>query len=225
VRARNKRSIRAAVVFPSRGRRMDKTIKERMVLVCQHLMKMLNLASEAFQKPTEKSFKEAEEVKDRILQYSSELTSFIVSKSPSSEKGKGWAKPYLSIASSFDRMAYNIEGILDQLRAKSENHILFSDGAVREVNDIFQEVMRLLEYLPNLITTGNKLLGQRIGEEGRSVFEIANAYSEEHEERLIQGICVPKHSPVYLGILESLKGVMAHTLEVSGKIVSISSQS
>lgn len=196
-----------------------------MVLVCQNLMKMLNLASMAFREPTGKSFKEAEEVKDTILQYSSELTSFIISKSPSSARGKGWAKPYLSIASSFDRMTYNIEGILERVRGKSENHILFSDGAVKEVNDIFQEAMRLLEYLPNLITTENKLLGQRIGEEGKSVFEIVNTYSEEHEERLIQGICEPKHSPVYLGILESLKGVMVHTLAVSGKIVSISSKS
>jgi Na+/phosphate symporter len=204
---------------------MDKEIKGKMVLVCQNLMKMLNLASAAFREPTGKCFKEAEEVKDTILQYSSELTSFVISKSPSSEKGKGWAKPYLSIASSFDRMTYDIEGILERVRGKSENHILFSDGAVKEVNDIFQEAMRLLEYLPNLITTENKLLGQRIGEEGKSVFEILNTYSEEHEERLIQGICEPKHSPVYLGILESLKGVMVHTLEVSGKIVSISSKS
>jgi len=190
-------------------------------MVCQHLMKMLNLASEVFRKPTEKSFKEAGAVKDRILQYSSELTSFIISKSPPSEKGKGSTKPYLSIATSFDRMAYNIEGILDRLRAKSEKHILFSERAVKEVNDIFQETIRLLEYLPNLITTENRLLGQRIGEEGRSVFEIANAYSEEHEERLIQGVCEPEHSPIYLGILESLKGVTVHALEVSGKIVSI----
>jgi Na+/phosphate symporter len=200
---------------------MDKEIKEKMVMVCQHLMKMLNLASEVFRKPTEKSFKEAGEVKDRILQYSSELTSFIISKSPPSEKGKGSTKPYLSIATSFDRMAYNIEGILDRLRAKSEKHILFSERAVKEVNDIFQETIRLLEYLPNLITTENRLLGQRIGEEGRSVFEIANAYSEEHEERLIQGVCEPEHSPIYLGILESLKGVTVHALEVSGKIVSV----
>ena len=205
--------------------RMDKEIKEDMVRVCQHLMKMLNLASEAFRKPTEKSFKEAEEAKNRILQYSSELASFIISKSPSREKGKGSAKPYLSIASSFDRMTCNIEGILDRLRAKSGKHILFSERAVKEVNDVFQETIRLLEYLPNLIATENKLLGQRIGEEGRSVFEIVNTYSEEHEERLIQGICEPEHSPIYLGILESLKGVTVHILEVSGKIVSISSKS
>jgi Na+/phosphate symporter len=204
---------------------MDKEIREKIILICQSLMKMLELAFERFRRPTENSFKEAERVKDKIHQYSSELTGFIISKSPSSEKGREWAKPYLSIASSFDRMTYNIEGIFDRLRAKSQNHILFSDRAVKEVNDVFQEAMRLLENLPNLITTQNKLLAQRIGEEGRSMFKIANGYSEEHEERLIQGICVPKHSPIYLGIIESLKGIMVHTLEVSGKIVSLSSKS
>ena len=99
-------------------------------------------------------------------------------------------------------MTYNIEGILDRLRAKSEKHVLFSEQAVKEVNDMFQETIRLLEYLPNLITTENKLLGQRIGEEGRSVFEIANVYAEEHEERLIQGICEPRN--IRLFILASL---------------------
>jgi Na+/phosphate symporter len=204
---------------------MDKEIKEKMILVCQSLMRMLELAFEGFRRPTEESFKEAEEFEDKIHEYSSELTGFIISKSPSSEKGREWAKPYLSIASSFDRMTYNIEGILDRVRGKSENHILFSDQAVKEVNGAFQEAMRLLENLPNLFTTESKSIAQRIGEEGRSMFKIADGYSEEHEERLIDGICVPKHSPIYLGIIESLKRVMVHTLEVSGKVVSVSSKS
>ncbi len=204
---------------------MDEEIKEKMVLLCQTISKMLELAFEGFRKPTGKPIQEAMEIKDKIHHCSSELTRSVVSKTPSSEKGREWAKPYLSITSSFDRMTYNIEGILDCLRAKAQNHILFSDRAVKEVNDVFQEAMRLLENLPDLILTQNKLLAQKIGEEVRSMFKIANGYSEEHEERLIQGICVPKSSPIYLGIIESLKGVIGHTLEVSGKLVSLSSQS
>jgi len=204
---------------------MDKEIKGKMILVCRSLMKMLQLAFEGFQKPTEKFFEEAEEFEDKIYGYSSELTSFIISKSPSSEKEKEWVKPYLSIASSLGRLTHNIQGILDRSRGKYENHILFSDQALKEVNDVFQETMRLLENLPNLLTTESKSLAQRIGEEGRSMLKIAEAYSEDHEERLINGICVPKHSPLYLSIIESLKGVMVHTLAVSGKIVSLSTKS
>ena len=204
---------------------MDKEIKGKMILVCRSLRKMLQLAFEGFQKPTEKFFEEAEEFEDKIYGYSSELTSFIISKSPSSEKEKEWVKPYLSIASSLGRLTHNIQGILDRSRGKYENHILFSDQALKEVNDVFQETMRLLENLPNLLTTESKSLAQRIGEEGRSMLKIAEAYSEDHEERLINGICVPKHSPLYLSIIESLKGVMVHTLAVSGKIVSLSTKS
>jgi Na+/phosphate symporter len=201
---------------------MDKEIKEKIVPVCESLKEMLALAFDGFRKTTDESFKDGEEVKDKLHHYSSELTSFIISKSPSAERGREWAKPYLSIASSLDRMAYNIEGILGRLGIKSQKHILFSDQAVKEVNDVFQEAMRLLENLPNLIATENKVLAQRIGEEGRVILKIANGYSEVHEERLIQGICVPRSSPIYLGMIESLKGVIVHILEVSGKIVSLS---
>jgi len=82
----------------------------------------------------------------------------------------------------------------------------------------------LLGDLPSLFTTEDKSLAQRIGEGGRSVIKMADAYSDEHEERLIDGICVPEHSPIYLSILESLKGVTVHTLAVSGKIVALSSK-
>jgi Na+/phosphate symporter len=204
---------------------MDREIREKIILVSQSLIGMLKLAFEGFQSPTERFFKEEAEFEDKIYEYSSELTSFIVSKSPSSKKGKEWVKPYLSIASSMGRLTYNIQGILDRVRGKSENHILFSDQAVKEVEDAFQKAIRLLENLPNLLTTESKSLAQRVGEEGWSMLKIVDAYSEDHEERLINGICVPKHSPLYLSIIESLKGVMVHTLAVSGKIISLSSKS
>jgi Na+/phosphate symporter len=104
---------------------------------------------------------------------------------------------------------------------KVQQQILFSDHAVKEINEVFQEAMELLETLPRLINSQDKALAKHIGEMGRSVFKIANGFSEEHENRLIQGICLPKSSPIYLGILESLKGVILHTLEVSGKIASL----
>jgi len=204
---------------------MDKEIKEKMILVCQNLMRMLKLAFEEFQRPTEESFREVEEFEDKIYETSSELTGFIISKTPSTEKEKERIKPYLSIAASLGLLTYNIQSTLDRVRGKFENHILFSDQADKEVNDLFQETMELLKNLPDLFATESKSLAQRVGEQGRSMFKIADGYSEDHEERLINGICVPKHSPLYLGIIESLKGIIVQTLAVSGKIVSLSSKS
>ena len=195
-----------------------------MILVCRSLMKMLELAFEGFQSPTERFFKKEAKFEDKIYEYSSELTSFIISRSPPSKKGKEWAKPYLSIATSMGRLTYNIQSTLDRVRGKSEHHILLSDQAVKEINDVFQKAIQLLKNVPTLLATESKSLAQRIGEEGWSMLKVADIYSEEHEERLINGICVPQHSPLYLSIIESLKGVMVHTLAVSGKIIALSSR-
>lgn len=201
---------------------MDREVAEKMCLVCQSLIKMLERSFQGFKKLSEESFSKVEEARKEVQQQSTELANLIVSKSNMPDYGKEWARPYLSMASSFDRMAYNIDGILDRLRAMTREHVVFSDRAIREVNDVFQKAMDLQESLPDLILNQDLHLAQHIGEQVRSVFKIANGFSEEHEERLIQGICMPKSSPMYLGILESLKGIFAHILEVSGKVVSLS---
>jgi len=207
------------------GKKMDKELEEKMIQACEGLIKLLKMVFQGFRMPSEKSIMDAEEFKKEVQGYFTELTNFIVSKSSSSGEKKDQTKPFLSMASSFDRMTHNMEGIMNQLKILVQEHMGFSDHAVKEVNDIFQEAMNLLEKLPELILTQNKVLAQHIGEMVRSVFKIADGYSEEHEERLIRGICMPKSAPIYLGILESLKGVIANTLEVSGKIASLLSKS
>ncbi len=204
---------------------MEKDVEELLIKVCRSEIKMLELVFEGFRTHTEKAIQEADQVKEEIWRNSSELTKFLIQKSSSQEKGREWAKPYLSMGVSFERMAYNMEGMIDRLKTMLKEHIFFSDRAVKEVNDIFQVTMDLLESLPDLILTRNKLLAQHIGEQVRSILKIANGFSEEHEERLIQGVCMPKSSPIYLGLLESLRGIIVHLLEVSGKVVSLSDRS
>ena len=201
---------------------MDKELEERLVRLSQRLGEMLETSFHAFRRLTEESIKEVEKVKGEVRQDAAELTNYLVSGGSATGDGKEWIKPCVSIASSFERMSYNIEGIVERLKMMNHEEILFSDRAVRELNDIFQEAMDLLAILPDLIATRNKLLAQQIGEKVRVVFKMANSYCEEHEDRLIQGICMPKSSPSYLGTLESLKGVLTHILEVSGKIATLS---
>ncbi len=203
---------------------IERELEERMLRVSESLINMLELAFQAFRSFKEDSVKDSERVREEFRRFSSELMGYLISKSSSTGKGKEWAKPFLSIASSFDRMAYNIDGLFDRLRMKVQQRLLFSDHAVKEINEVFQEAMELLENLPKLINSQDKTLARQIGEMGRSIFKIANGFSEEHENRLLHGICLPKSSPIYLGILESLKGVILHTLEVSGKIASLSPQ-
>ncbi len=204
---------------------MEKDVEEKLIQLGRSEVKLLELIFEGFRTLKEKAIQEAEQVQEEVLIHSTELAQLLIRKSSSLERGKEWAKPYLSMATSFDRMAHHMKVMVDRLKVMVKEHILFSDRAVKEVNDIFQEAMDLLESLPDLIQTRNKLLAQHIGERVRTILKIANGFSEEHEERLIQGICMPKSSPLYLGLIESLKGIISNILEVSGKIASLSTKS
>ncbi len=203
---------------------MDKEVSEKMKLICPGLSQMLELSFQGFRKLSEESFSKVEEAREEVQQLSTELTRFLLSKSSQPDFGREWAKPYLSMASSFERMVYHMEGILHRLRAMARDHVVFSDRAIHEVNDVFQKAMDLQKRLPELLLSQDKRLAQQIGEQVRSALKIAHGFSEEHEERLIQGICMPRSSPIYLGILESLKGIFAHILEVSGKVVSLTTK-
>jgi Na+/phosphate symporter len=203
---------------------MDTEINGKMIELCRSLSERLEMTFQAFRKSTETSIKEAEEIRKEVQRYSSELTRFLVAKSSAAGTGREWVKPYISIVSSFDRMGYNIDGILDRLKKKVQEQMLFTDRAVKEINDVFQEAMSLLENLPDLILTQNRLLAQQMGEKGKMILKIADQYSEEHEQRLIEGVCVPKSSPLYLDILFSLKGIIVHILEISGKVVTLSAR-
>jgi len=203
---------------------MDGEIGGRLIKVCESLNNMLEMTFQGFRKSQETAIKEAEEIRKEIESYSSELTQFLVKKSLSRDGGKEWVKAYLSIVSSFDRMRYNLDGILDRLKKMVHDQVLFTDRAVKEVNDVFQETINLLENLPDLIITQNKLLAQQMEEKGKSISGMADHYSEEHEQRLIEGVCVPQSSPLYLDILFSLKGIIVHTLHISEKLIKLSAR-
>lgn len=203
---------------------MDQEIGGKMIKICESLNEMLELNFRGFRKPQDRSIEEAEEIRKKVQRYSSELTRFLVEKSLSKERGKEWVKPYVAIVSSFDRMGYNLDGILDRLKTMAHEQVLFTDRAIKEINDVFQETIRLVENLPDLLLTQNRLLALQIEEKGKSILKMADRYSEEHEQRLIEGVCVPQSFPLYLDILFSLKGIIAHTIQVSERLVTLSAR-
>jgi Na+/phosphate symporter len=201
---------------------IDQEVTERMIQVCQGLSRMLELNYQGFRILSEKSVGEAEEMKNEIRKGSSGLTTFLISKSSSMAEGREWVKPFLSMTSGFDRISYNLEGIVDRLKGMVRERILFSDRGNKEINNIFEEALKLLRSIPDVILTRNKLLVESIEERAKTIFKSAGEYSEEHEARLIEGVCMPKSSPIYLGLLESLKAIVGHIVEVSSRIISLS---
>ena len=100
------------------------------------------------------------------------------------------------------------------IQAKTEERVLFSDKAVKEVEALFKNLQSILTNMVDFITTKNAVLSKHITED-QARYEIScQHFSTGHEERLIEGICMPRSSTIYLNILNNLCNISWHLVTI-----------
>ena len=78
------------------------------------------------------------------------------------------------------------------------------------IAQLFKETLDLLKTAGDAILTKNEVLKKYVADKYVSLSQTVDAYSEEHEDRLIKGVCQPKSSSLYLNIVDSLLKVVWH---------------
>jgi Na+/phosphate symporter len=116
-----------------------------------------------------------------------------------------------------ERIGDNSELLIRAIKTMIQEGIPFSERAMREINLLFEKAIELVECVQDVIITQNKVLTRHILEEGQRHEEMANEYALVHQQRLIEGVCMPKASSVYLAILDYLKGIEWHTRQIAQK--------
>lgn len=116
-------------------------------------------------------------------------------------------RPYASVPAHFSQIAGNIESIVAQIDRKIREQVLFSDKAVDEVTFLLQRLIDLLRPTSDIILARNEILSKYVRESQSEVVKKALEYGTLHEERLIEGLCNPVGSALYLPILEGIKAI------------------
>ena len=160
--------------------------------------------------PLESALEYVEWVKER----EKELTPELVERASSDEI----ARVYTSIPGHLERIASNIEHIIRIVEQKNRENILFSDKAVSEMNFLFNRIKEVLSNLSDLVLARNKYLANYIIESEAEIERTANEFSTLHEERLIEGVCMPRASGIYVIILDSLKRIAWNAKEIAAKL-------
>jgi Na+/phosphate symporter len=117
-----------------------------------------------------------------------------------------------------ERIADNIELLAGSIGKLLVDGVLFTDRARRETRALLDAAVELLEGLRDALRTGNRTLVRYVLETGRSVEARANDYALFHEQRLIEGVCLPRSSSVYLAVLDQLKGIEWHARQIASKL-------
>ncbi len=89
---------------------------------------------------------------------------------------------------------------------------------MREVNALFEQAIGLMECVRDVISTRNRVLLRYMLEEGKRYEETANEYTVFHQQRLIEGVCMPRASSVYVAIVDYFKGVESHVRGIAQRL-------
>jgi len=108
----------------------------------------------------------------------------------------------------------NIAALGEPIRKKIIDRLLFTDKAFFDVNYVFTHQTGLMRSLLDFLRTDNQLLGRYAEEEGQNIIQVCLNAATEHENRLIEGICLPQASPVFLGMLDHMRLICRHVLGI-----------
>ena len=180
-------------------------IKNDTLGMINHTKEMLEMIYDGFRKHNLSYMEKVEEAEEKLYKDSESLLKSI--RWGGSNKD---IEHFDSIAEHFDRMGIGkgLNKLFNATKKKIKEDMLFSDKSVKEAYKLFDETLILLNSVGNCISTSNGDLAKNMDENGKRLCELADEYALFHEDRLIAGVCTPKHSPVYLDILESFRSVI-----------------
>ncbi len=179
--------------------------------------RMLVLSFEGLLKHNSEKLKKSDELAREIEQLARQLTQLVLDSTKQEKPGEWEPAIILEVINNILQIKYSVVKINASVRSKNEEGVLFSDRAMTELKDIFGVVIDSLRHIHDLIQTKNNVLVDHLLQRTEAYEEVIRKYTDEHENRLLKGICLPKASLTYLLIVDSLKDILWYVKTIAKK--------
>ncbi len=202
----------------SEHRELRRQLSSEAQEMCQKVLEMLHLARDGFQRQDSQRLERTANLGREIHEREKELTQRIPGRF-AGRSGIGIEAEYSFLPMHLERIGDNVEFLVRAISRTLAEGVPFSERALKEIDTLFEKVIELVECTRDAIGTENKVLLRHILEEGRNYERLVSDYALFHQERLIEGVCSPKSSSVYLAILDYLKGIEEHIRQMAQKLM------
>jgi Na+/phosphate symporter len=96
--------------------------------------------------------------------------------------------------------------------------MVFTEGGVREIAQLFDRSVEMLECARDLALTGNRVLARHVEIESMRFHDLASGFARAHEARLVEGVCLPNASSAYLSMVDYLREVTRHSRRICARV-------
>jgi len=175
---------------------------------------MVDLAEDGFMKGRLSSLNQAHELAIEIHTKDDVLVAALANIA----SGTREAKYLLSVPSHIESIASSIIRIIEGIRTRIKEGLLFSDRAMLELQRLFTTAKHALKKAGEAAVTGAKTTIQDVLGESDALGRMTNEFATAHEERLVTGECPPKSSSTYLSMLYAFEEMSAHIKHAAIKL-------
>ena len=127
-------------------------------------------------------------------------------------------KPYIAVPAHIKNIWTSLEKLSELTVQKNTGNILFSDKAADETIFLLQRLVEILRTTADMMLARNIFLSKYIVRSQANVEQMAVEYATLHEDRLIQGECVPDAAAIFVKMLEAIKDIAWNTKEIAVKL-------
>src|SRR5574341_667911 len=127
----------------------------------------------------------------------------------------GKAEHLAFLPAALERIGDSVEALARCAQSIHRDGIPLSERALAETADLFSRAGGLLDQVATAIRTGERASLSRVREEGERFQALSNEIALSHQERLIQGVCLPRASSIFLAMLDYFREIERYTRRMS----------
>lgn len=179
-----------------------------MAPIIEKLLTMMRAARDAFNRHSRERLQELQNLQAAVTQNistASRQVQSLISRKPEAEQKI--LRRLDALLSRLGTIDANLGGLAGPIHKKIQGAVLFSDKAVAQTNYLFDQHAGMIRSLLDIVKTDNQFLKNYVGNEGRNLVQACADYATEHQDRLIEGVCTPQAAPIFLAILDAMRGV------------------
>jgi Na+/phosphate symporter len=191
------------------------TLEEGLLVMASKLIEMTRLIHEGFKSDSTVRLDACEKLAEDVAEQEKLLvTNLACAVSVPSEL----CKAFIIFPSYVERVSALLKDLLHASETRNKEGLNFSDKANEEVDEMFRLLREMLTDFRDTLRAPNKFLLDHVVTQADTIDQLCQDWALAHVERLLQGICAPRSSSVYLSMLESTQSLCRHIKGMAQKL-------